>query len=410
MKVLFVSTLYHPHGIGGAEATVRLLAEAAVRAGDDVAVATLAPRGAALTRDEAGVRVHEVPLFNLFFPYPWPRKQTWRTPGWHMLDAWNPVMARRLMALVAREAPHVVHVHNLLGFSAAIWPALARHGVPVVQTLHDHYVACVNSLMFRSSGNCAARCLRCRVACTPRRIASRRVDVVTAVSRRLLDRVTGFGLFEGIGPRLVIPNPNALPPAMPRSAPDPARPLRVGFLGRVEPIKGPEILLEAARRIGPGRIELRLGGAARPDHLAALQARFAGPGVAFLGPVEPAAFLATIDLLVVPSLVEEAAGRVVHEAFGFGVPVIGSAIGGIPEQIREGATGFLVPPGDVDALERRLRQLLDAPPDWAAMAEACRAEAERHGVEAILAATRAAWAQAIAAHAARPGWRWRPAA
>jgi glycosyltransferase involved in cell wall biosynthesis len=405
MKVLFVSTLYHPHGIGGAEASVRLLAEACHRAGDEAVVVTLAPRdGAAVERDVGGVRVHDVPLWNIFHPYPWPRPPAWRALAWHMIDAWNPVMAGRLAAIVAREAPDIVHVHNLLGFSAAIWPALARIGVPVVQTLHDHYVACTNSLMYREGRNCRTRCVHCRVLGTPRRRLSRHVDVVTAVSRRLLDRVSGFGIFAGVGPRLVIPNPNPLQPRLPvpRASPDPARALRVGFLGRVEPIKGPEVLLAAAQRLGPGRIDLRLGGAARPDYLATLKPRFGGPGIAFLGPVEPAEFLESIDMLVVPSVVEEAAGRVVHEAFAAGVPVIGAAIGGIPELIRDGATGFLVPPGDVDALERRLRLLHDAPPDWAAMSAACLAEAERFGLDAVLAAYRAAWAQAVSARRAAP--------
>ena len=397
MKVLFVSTLYHPHGVGGAEATVRLLAEAAARTGDDVAVATLSPRGEALTRHEGGVRVHEVPLANLFFPYPWPRHPRWRAAAWHARDAWNPAMARRLSEIMVREAPDVVHVHNLLGFSAAIWPALARQGVPVVQTLHDHYAACVNSLMFRNGANCATRCLHCRVLGTPRRLLSRRVDVVTAVSRRLLERVTAGGIFAGVATRLVIPNPVLPAPAPARALPDSARPLRLGFLGRVEPIKGPHILLEAVRRIGPARVTLRLGGAGQPAFVEPLRARFAGPGIAFLGPVAPAEFLAETDILVVPSLVQEAAGRVVQEAFAAGVPVIGSNLGGIPEQIAEGVTGFLVPPGDADALEARLRLLLDAPPDWAAMSAACRAEAARHGVTEILDATRAAWRAAIAA-------------
>jgi glycosyltransferase involved in cell wall biosynthesis len=396
MKILFVSTLYHPHGVGGAEASVRLLAEACRRAGDEPVVVTLAPDGVAAEREVCGVRVHAVPLWNLFFPYPWPRPPAWRALGWHALDSWNPVMARRVAAIVAREAPDVVHVHNLLGFSAAIWPALARCGVPVVQTLHDHYVACTNSLTYRAGRNCRTRCLHCRVLGTPRRLLSRRVDVVTAVSRRLLDRVGGFGIFAGVGPRIVIPNPNPARrrPAVRRAAPDPGRALRVGFLGRVEPIKGPQVLLAAAQQLEPGRVEVLLGGAARPEELAALQARFGGPGIRFLGPVEPEAFLDAIDVLVVPSVVEEAAGRVVHEAFGAGVPVIGAAIGGIPELIEEGRTGFLVPPGDADALARRLRSLCDAPPDWPAMSARCLAAADRHALPPILAAYRAAWARA----------------
>jgi glycosyltransferase involved in cell wall biosynthesis len=41
-----------------------------------------------------------------------------------------------------------------------------------------------------------------------------------------------------------------------------------------------------------------------------------------------------------------------------GTPVIASRVGGVPEIVRDGETGFLVPPGDVDQLRERLRQVL----------------------------------------------------
>lgn len=170
----------------------------------------------------------------------------------------------------------------------------------------------------------------------------------------------------------------------------------LGFLGRLEPIKGLNVLLEATGRIGSDRVRVRVGGAGAPDYEAALKARFAGPGVEFIGHVVPAKFLAGVDALVVPSLCEDALPRVAHEAIGLGVPVIGAAIGGIPEIIRDGVTGFLVPPGDSATLERLVRRLLDAPPDWTAMSVACAMEGERFTFERIFAAYRSAWIAAIA--------------
>jgi glycosyltransferase involved in cell wall biosynthesis len=165
----------------------------------------------------------------------------------------------------------------------------------------------------------------------------------------------------------------------------------LGFLGRLEPIKGLEVLLNAATRLGSQHVHVRIGGEGPPDYIANLRIQFPASHIAFLGRVTPREFFGTIDLLVVPSIVEDSLPRVVHEAFVHGVPVIGSAIGGIPEMISHGETGFLAPASDIGALENLLRQLLDNPPDWTAMQTRCLTASERYDLPRVLAGYRAAW-------------------
>ncbi len=103
------------------------------------------------------------------------------------------------------------------------------------------------------------------------------------------------------------------------------------------------------------------------------------PGrIRVLGQVEPAvlaAWMRRARVLVLPSL-SEGLGRVVIEAMATGTPVIGSRVGGIPDLVTDGVTGFLVPPGDETALAGRLRHLL-ADADLArAMGERARAFVE----------------------------------
>jgi glycosyltransferase involved in cell wall biosynthesis len=67
------------------------------------------------------------------------------------------------------------------------------------------------------------------------------------------------------------------------------------------------------------------------------------------------------DCLVCPSTWREAVGLVILEAAGCGLPVLASRIGGIPESVEDGRTGFLFRPGDHHELAERLRRLCDEP-------------------------------------------------
>lgn len=70
--------------------------------------------------------------------------------------------------------------------------------------------------------------------------------------------------------------------------------------------------------------------------------------------------LAASDILVLPSF-REGTPRVITEAMASGIPVIATDIAGIPEQVDDGETGYLIPPGDPDALADRLNNLLSDP-------------------------------------------------
>jgi glycosyltransferase involved in cell wall biosynthesis len=125
---------------------------------------------------------------------------------------------------------------------------------------------------------------------------------------------------------------------------------RFGFIGRIENNKGIALLLEAASRLGE---KVLVAGSGDDALRVTLEARF--PGQAdWCGWVEPGQFFRRIDVLVVPSLWPEPFGRVVAEAAAYGVPVIATAVGGIPEAAAiSRAEVMLVPPtlsGLVDAM------------------------------------------------------------
>ena len=143
----------------------------------------------------------------------------------------------------------------------------------------------------------------------------------------------------------------------------------VGTVGRIKFIrKGQEHLLHAVHQLQKEGVQLRvlLAGGAAPgseDHIPRMKAlardlNLEG-SVVFSGELpDPRCAYAAMDIFVLPSAQPEPFGGVVLEAMAFGLPVIATAIGGSPEQVVEGATGFLVRPADPAAIREKLLQLL----------------------------------------------------
>ena len=167
------------------------------------------------------------------------------------------------------------------------------------------------------------------------------------------------------------------------------------FVGRLRIRKGVEVLLEALhelRRAIPGAA-LRIAGDG--EHRAALERAAAdlGPAVAFLGTRSSSqvrTLLRGAAALVVPSIYE-GMPLVVLEAMEAGVPVVASAVSGIPEVVVGGETGWLVPPEDPEALARALEEVLTDPQEARRRGEAGRRRvAGRYRPAAAAASWRAA--------------------
>jgi glycosyltransferase involved in cell wall biosynthesis len=400
MKIVFVGSLYAPNGVGGAERTVQTIAEMAVRLGHEVATISLAPNGKASSADIHGVRAHYVPLANIHFPFGSRAVfKAWRRALWHAIDAYNPWMAARVGRILDQEKPDVVQTGNLMGFSAAVWKAAQRRGIPVVQMLHDYYMGCANSSMFKNGHNCQRQCGACRVFTGPRRAMSDTPSAVISLSARLLERVTATGMFPNVQHRVVIHGASDLRPVLADAAPLAAGAgLTVGYLGRLEPTKGLEFMLDGVAQVP--QVRVLLAGKGDDAYVRSLQARYQGAGnIEFLGFTKPADLFARIDLLLVPSMWEEPLGRVIYEAYAHGIPSIVTRGGGMPEIVEPGRTGFVVEPGDtvgLAALVRRLAAGWDRP----AFRAACLDKSEEFQVDKLISSYLEVWNHAIAS---RPG-------
>jgi glycosyltransferase involved in cell wall biosynthesis len=134
-----------------------------------------------------------------------------------------------------------------------------------------------------------------------------------------------------------------------------AGPFTFALVGRLEPRKGVDLALSALSRVPGVRLEIAGGGA----DLARLKTRAGALGIgdraSFHGPLEDVrAVLAGADAILCSSR-SEGLGLALLEGMATGLPVVGFAVGGVPETVVEGETGLLCSAGDVDGLVAAMR-------------------------------------------------------
>ena len=154
-------------------------------------------------------------------------------------------------------------------------------------------------------------------------------------------------------------------------------PRRIGMIGRVSPEKGQVEFVQAVRLLTRKHTDCSflICGAplfsdrAAEQYFERVRESARDLPVEFSGwQQDVSSTLAQLDMLVVPSLREPGAPRVVLEAFAARVPVVAFVSGGIPEIVINNATGFLVEPPTADALAAKLEALLHAPGELRAVA------------------------------------------
>lgn len=264
----------------------------------------------------------------------------------------------------------VVHAHGLrAGLLAAV--ALGRRRTPLVVTWHGGAPP-------EGSG-------RALVQGWLERRAVRGATVVLAVSSDLVDRARRLGAKDVRLAPAAVPHPPGAPPRLPGDGESRRDKARAEFgaverpllltVGRLEPHKGYGLLLDAAARLAvldpPPLLAVAGEGALR----SALERRIEAERlpVVLLGRRDDVPeLLAAADLVILPSR-WEARALIAQEALHAGVPLVATAVGGVPELVGEAAV--LVPYGEPRALARAVTELLADPDRRAALGVAGRAQA-----------------------------------
>jgi phosphatidyl-myo-inositol alpha-mannosyltransferase len=266
---------------------------------------------------------------------------------------------RRTLAVLADEGPDVVHLHEPLVPGPTL-AALLGTRLPAVGTFH-------------ASGRVPAyKWARPIMRAWAGRLAAR--TAVSQDAQRLAERALG-------GACQVLPNGVDVE-RFAKADPWPAEERAILFVGRHEPRKGLEVLLEAFASLERG---VALWVVGEGPETARLRAG-SPPGVQWLGRISDAELarrLRAAAAFCAPSLHGESFGVVLLEAMAAGTPVVASDIPGYRDVARAGREALLVEPADPAALGHALRQVLDTPSLASELVEGGRVRAAGFSMERL---------------------------
>jgi glycosyltransferase involved in cell wall biosynthesis len=299
---------------------------------------------------------------------------------------WSRGAAHKAAELITLENIDVVHCHNTFPLiSPAVYWAAARARVPVVQTLHNFRLICPQALMLRNDAPCedcvghvpwrgvmhgCYRDSRLQTGVLAGMITAHRV---LGTWRDKVARYIALNEFcrqkfiqGGLPANRIVVKPNFVD-----AGPAPVRIKRLGalYVGRLSQEKGISVLATAMRRL-QGRVGLTVVGVGpQADLLDNL------PGVRLLGALpgnEVMELMRHTQMLVLPSICYENFPRTLVEAFGCGLPVVASRLGGMAHLIDHDRNGLLFDAGSANALAAAMDSLASDPQRCAEMGLAAR--------------------------------------
>lgn len=334
---------------------------------------------------------------------------------------YNPEAYRFMRAYLARHRPSIVHAHNLYPqWSAAVLAAGRDAGVATLFTVHCQVLTCPTWYHLHKNRVCEKCCLSGEHWCILQNCRQNIVESAVYALRHFIVRKRG--LFRDNVTIFIAPSKfmrgkllaagfsadqvrviwNAV--AIPEQPADPKNGGYVAFAGRLSPEKGVGTVLAAARTLPDVQFQIAGGGPLEQDLVrqAPANVRFVG----FLDRDGLARFYRGARLHVVPSVSYEAFPLSAAEAMSFGLPVIASQIGGLPEMVDENVTGLLVEPGNAEMLSAKIRALWDHPHRCHEMGSSGRKWAEAHLTKDVhIASLLAAYEDALDISAAANGDR-----
>jgi glycosyltransferase involved in cell wall biosynthesis len=308
---------------------------------------------------------------------------------------WNKSIHQELRALMRREKPDIVHIHNTFPvISPAVYYAANGEGIPVVQTLHNYRMLCPGSTLFRD-GHVCEECLTKRIpwpgvlhSCyRSSKLASAAVATMLATHNykqtwnqtvsayiALTDFARNKFIEGGFPAEKIFVKPNYL---QTDPGPGDGKGNYALFVGRLTPEKGISTLLAAWRQIGSDfPLQIAGDGPLASDVEKASREMENVTWLKWLPRAEILQRMKDASALILPSTWYEGFPMIIAEAFAVGLPVITSSLGSMASIVDHQRTGLHFEPGNADALVEAARWWSAHPAEGAFMRTEARLEYE----------------------------------
>lgn len=281
---------------------------------------------------------------------------------------YNTYKKNEFKKLILDIKPDVIHMQNMYSLSPFTWKIAHKNKIPIIYTLHDCYLYCTRYLKcprveIKSQICCCKPTLLCKIYKIVYKKISQNLDYVTAPTNAILDLYINDGYFKGVKSKIINHSFNYDNEIVEQIYINRKKHLNnkqiINFLymGRLESSKGVDLLLEEFNKLDTKYAELHIAGAGSLESLIrkymVLNKRIKYHGIVF--DESKNKLLQDCDILILPSIVFETFGLVLIEAYQYGLPVIGSNIGGIREIIDNKKTGILIKPQDKKELVNAIK-------------------------------------------------------
>ncbi len=358
MNILLVNTFYFPNIQGGAEVSIKLLAEGLKSEGHNVAIFCIDGKNKGIVKENIeGIEIYRSDSGKFEFYDEKDTRKTYKKIINRLIGINNRYVGKNLKKVLEEFRPDIVHINNIIGISSIIWKVIKKKNIKMVQTARDYWI--VSPVEEEKSKDL----LRKMQIFLHHKVYKRRsclVDCITAPSKIALDKILETGYFKNCKKEYVY-NPidinfDNTKKIIEKKMKNNSETIKFIYVGRYSKEKGIENLLNAFCKVKNQNITLEFCGQGTENETINKfiedDSRIKNCGMLNKENLEKEYI--DSDVIIVPSIWEEPFGRVVIEANQYGLPVIGSNRGGIKETLDLIHTGKTFQYDDIDDLKSKI--------------------------------------------------------
>ncbi|MCD7782139.1 MAG: glycosyltransferase family 4 protein, partial [Methanosphaera sp.] len=358
MNICYISNLYPPAVLGGAEIVVQKMANQVAKT-NNVIVITTSPDEDYHKLEKDNTTIYQLNTTKLYPVYKQTGNSGIRKPLWHLFDLWNNNTKAQVKEILEYEDIDVVHINNYKGLSLSVFSAVKELDIPLLFMSHDFSLICPRANLIKGDNTlCSNPNIICKNYINiQRRLLDDNVDLFVAPSNFMIEKYRDNNYFRNT-PSMKIPLGVDYESRNTTKSYDTIDITYIGTLGKH---KGVDTLIKAFMGIEDPNICLHIIGKGYDEEefkkLASCDKRIIFHG--FIDNSNLQEYYELSNIIVIPSICYDNSPLVIYESYSNTTPVIGSRIGGIPELIEDGVDGLLFNPGDVDSLREKLLEIIN---------------------------------------------------